>query len=629
MSDPREALAARLGILPRYFDQSGQNRPTSPETRDALLVALGHDPGMAADALDALDAEAVARHLPPWQVVQMQSPLALPLADDVAWTLTLEDGGTRAGQGGALAPLPLGLHRLDVAGQLTWLLSAPPRLPEPPRSWGVTLPLYGLRTEAEGGLGSYADLARAVTALGRVGAAFVGVNPIHAGFSEDPGAYSPYSPSHRRRLNTAHIDAGAVPAPGGLIDYAAVAPAQTAALEARFAETPPGAEFGAWRAAQGAPLERFATHQALSEVLGPYWSDWPSAFQAPDTAEVAAFAAAHPARLTFHAWAQWMAETQLDEASAAGAALPFGLYLDLAVGTHPAGAETWAHPGHFARGVSLGAPPDAFAADGQRWNLAPFDPQALVAEGFMPLAETLRAQLRFARLLRIDHILGFERAFWVPGDGVPGAYVDMPTEAMLAVARIEAARAGATIIGEDLGNIPAGLRDQLAASGILGCRVAIFEQVWGGAPQFKAPDAYDVSALCSFGTHDLPVFEGWKVASDIDWRQRLGSIDAGRADEARRRRAAEVAALGRAAGGLDLEHLDGFLAATPSRLVALQIEDILGLKEQPNLPGTTQEFPNWRRRLPVPAGAFGEVPALQRAAEQMAEAKRGEETWTS
>lgn len=205
----------------------------------------------------------------------------------------------------------------------------------------------------------------------------------------------------------------------------------------------------------------------------------------------------------------------------------------------------------------------------------------------------------------------------------------MPTEAMLAVARIEATRVGATIIGEDLGNIPPGLHEQLAASGVLGCRVAMFEQDWGADPNFKPAEAYDHEALTSFGTHDLPVFEGWKAASDIAWRHRLGSIDDPSADEATARRAAEVSALGRAAGGLTQDHLNGFLARTPSRLVALQIEDILELREQPNLPGTMTEHPNWRRRMPVPAELLGQLPALQRAAEIMAQAGRGREQWNS
>lgn len=628
MTDARDALAARMGLLPRYVDQMGGERVTSPETRDTLLAAMGHDPAKAGDILAALQAEDAARPLPKWLVLPVHEDVHLHLPGDMHWQLTLEDGSTREGWGGALGHLPLGIHRLEAQARVTWLLAAPRRLPEPPRAWGVTLPLYGLRTEDRGGLGSYADLSRAVSALGAAGASFVGINPIHAGFPTDAGAFSPYSPSHRRRLNTMHIEVGAHPAPGRLIDYATDVPTQNAALDARFNETPLADAFHDWRAAQGPSLELFATHQALSETFGPHWTDWPEAFQSPHTPEVAAFAAENARRVTFHAWAQWTAETQLDAARAAGARMAFGLYLDLAVGTHPAGAETWAHPQHFARGVSLGAPPDAFSADGQRWNLAPFDPQTLAAEGFQPLAETLRAQFRFARLLRIDHILGFERAFWVP-EGLPGAYVDMPTEAMLAVARIEATRVGATIIGEDLGNIPPGLHEQLAASGVLGCRVAMFEQDWGADPNFKPAEAYDHEALTSFGTHDLPVFEGWKAASDIAWRHRLGSIDDPSADEATARRAAEVSALGRAAGGLTQDHLNGFLARTPSRLVALQIEDILELREQPNLPGTMTEHPNWRRRMPVPAELLGQLPALQRAAEIMAQAGRGREQWNS
>ncbi len=336
---------------------------------------------------------------------------------------------------------------------------------------------------------------------------------------------------------------------------------------------------------------------------------------------------------------------QLADAARAGSAasMALGLYLDLAVGTHPSGAETWDGGDLFARGVSLGAPPDAFSAEGQRWGLAPFDPLSLARAGFRPLAETLRKQLQFAHALRIDHILGFDRTFWVPDEpGLPGAYVAMPRDAMLAVVRIEAARAGAVIVGEDLGNIPEGLHEVLDASGVLSCRVVMFEQDVEDGGGFRAAPAYPQAALASFGTHDLPTYAGWRRGSEIALREALGDIDAARADAARTARLREIGALdaamqGSAAGpspgpvgagaapaapqeGPDPLH--AFLASTPSALVALQIEDVLGLVEQPNLPGTTTEHPNWRRRLPVAAGALATDPRVARAARLMSDAGR-------
>lgn len=622
-----ETLAHRLGILPEYRDVSGEMRPLSPETQEALLRAMGIDPARAAETLDALDAEDAARTVPLWQVVETDAPLRLDaIGGEVEWRLELEDGTLREGRGPEIGALPLGIHRLWVSDQYGWLLSAPARLPEPERGWGVTLPLYGLRTAEEGGVGTYADLRHAVASLGAAGADFVGLNPIHAGFPTDPGGFSPYAPSSRRRFSTLHIDAAANAEAGELIDYAHAIPAQLSALEHAFANRDPAPAFDEWREAEGTPLRRFALHQALAEVHGPHWPDWPAPFRDPSHPDVSAFAQAHSDRVTFHAWLQWTAEQQLSQVrdAAAQQGMTFGLYLDLAVGTHPGGAETWAERDLFAHGVSLGAPPDAFSPGGQAWGLAPLQPRALAEQGFRPLAEILRAQLKFARLLRIDHILGFERTFWVPDGDVPGGYVAMPKEALLAVARIEATRVGAAIIGEDLGNIPEGLHRDLEGAGIFGCRVAMFEQEWDAPqPTFKPADHYDAHVLTSFSTHDLPTWKGWRAERDIDWRQDIGTITSESADEMRARRREEVAALDHLTGdGEDVQAIHGLLARTPSRLVAVQIEDILGATEQPNLPGTVHEHPNWRRRLPMRAGALGDVDALRATAALMRDAGR-------
>lgn len=641
MTPALAALAAAAGIAPGYHDLTGAWRPVEAETVRVLLAALGlaaRDDAAAAETLAGIEAAKAARALPEWVVVTAGLPAALqPRSTDgdaahgaADWALALEDGAVVEGRAEgtlALPPLPLGIHRLERAGHPTWILAAPESLPPPPRAWGVTLPLYGLRTEAEGGFGDYRDLADAVAGLGGLGASFVGINPIHAGFPADPSNFSPYAPSSRQRLNIAHIHAaGAAGTPAPLIDYALDLPAKFAALHAAFAALPEGerARFAAWRAESGPALERFATHQALSETFGAYWPDWPEAYRRPSAPPVAAFAAAHPDRVAFHAWLQFAAETQLaavrETAEAAGMA--YGLYLDLAVGTHPGGAETWGEPESFVRGVSLGAPPDAFAPNGQSWGIAPLNPRRLARTGFRALAEALRAQFRFAKLLRIDHILGFDRAFWVPEDrGIPGAYVAMPRAAMLAVARIEAARAGATVIGEDLGNVPDGLRADLAASGILGCRVAMFER-WGDfPPEYRAAADYDENALAAFGSHDLPTWAGWRLGRDLDWWQRIGHMDEAAAQDARTRRGGEIAALEATIGGAGADDLHAFLGTSRSRLVALQAEDMLGLEEQPNLPGTIYEHPNWRRRLPVRAADLGTDPRIAATAALMRAAR--------
>jgi len=619
MSDALHWLGAHLGVMARYLDQTDRWHETTDATMAAIVSAMGFDTGDAAGALARLTHEATARLLPEWQVVvagQAGPVVAHP------WALSREDGETIEGRG-ALPVLPLGIHRLDVAGQVGWLLAAPETLLEPPKSWGVTLPLYGLRTAEQGGVGSFVDLATAVAGLAGVGAGFVGINPIHAGFPTDPAAFSPYAPTSRRRFSTLHIDTGAASQDhGALIDYARVVPAQRAALHADYAAFGGDAGFDDYLTAEGDDLHRFALHQALSDAYGPYWPDWPAPLQDATSPEVARFAADHPDALRFHAWAQWRAERQLIGVRDAAKGLGLGLYLDLAVGTHPLGAETWANPALFAPGCSLGAPPDGFSADGQRWNLAPLRPRVLARTGFRALAEILRAQLRFARVLRIDHILGFGRAFWVPEDA-PGAYVTMPRAALLAVARIEAARVGAVIIGEDLGNIPEGLHADLEASGILGCRVAMFEQDWNAAtPDFKPAGAYAAGVLTAFASHDLPTWRGWRRGTDIGWRAKLGGLDCAAQTAAMKRRAAEVAALELAIGGRNIGRLNGFLAGTPSRLVALQAEDLLGLIEQPNLPGTVYDHPNWRRRLGLSAGDLAGHPGVVQAARIMKTAGR-------
>ncbi len=623
MTPALAALAGAVGLTPGYHDLTGGWRATGDDTARALLAALGLDAATeaaAAATLAAIEAEDAPRALPHWAVVTAGAPASLTPRWPVDWVLVLEDGGSLEGRAEAtldLPPLPSGIHRIEIAGHASWVLAAPETLPLPPRAWGVMLPLYGLRTAEAGGFGDYADLRDAVAALGPLGASFVGINPIHAGFPADPANFSPYAPSSRQRLNVAHIHVpGAAATPGALVDYAADLPARFAALDAAFAALGPDelALFALWRAEAGAALDRFATHQALSEAFGAYWPDWPEAYRQPAAPEVAAFAAAHADRVAFHAWLQFMAETQLGavRAAAEAAGMAYGLYLDLAVGTHPGGAETWGEPESFIRGVSLGAPPDAFAPNGQSWGLAPLNPHRLARTGFRALAETLRAQFRFAKLLRIDHILGFDRAFWVPEDrGIAGAYVTMPRAAMLAVVRIEAARAGATVIGEDLGNVPDGLRADLAASGILGCRVAMFERWSDHPPGYRAAHDYDENALAAFGSHDLPTWAGWRQGRDLDWWHDLGQIGEAAIGEARARRGAEIAGLDAAIGsGSSADDLHRFLAHARSRLVALQAEDILGLVEQPRSAGTIFEHPNWRRRLPVAAADLGTDPRV-------------------
>lgn len=638
MADPRLALAQAMGVVASYTDQTGRRRRTPIATAIAMLQALGvpcETASQAAKTLAERHATEAARRLPRWIIVEPGTPVDHGAGGE-AWTLTQEDGTPIEGRG-PLPGQPLGLHALRIGNSICTMICAPDRLPLPRRAWGMTAPLYGMRSEAQGGFADYDDLTEAAHATAVAGATFLGLNPIHAGFWGDTG-YSPYTPSHRRRLNVFHIATEGVPAGDTLIDYRAALPAKRRALEAAFAQAEgvPDPGFEAYLKAEGARLQRFALHQVLSDLHGPYWTDWPAALQNPGTAEALALAARHPREMRFHAWLQYRAAQGLAKAQAAMTAHGArGLYLDLAVGTHPAGAETWEDRGSFAQGISLGAPPDAFSREGQRWGLAPFNPEALIEDGFAPLAETIRGLFAHAGLVRIDHILGFDRAFWVPDApltrGLPGAYLRMPRDAMLAVVRLEAARAGGVVIGEDLGNVPRGLRGALATSGILGCRVAVFEQS-GKPPRFRDPKTYPAASLASFSTHDLPTWKGWRAGTEIELRRALGHIpDAFAATEQTRRRT-EVAAFDamtaphrpKGTAPDDRAALEHALAASGSALIAMQAEDVFGQTAQANLPGTVNEHPNWQRRLPTGAKDWHDAPELAATARILHKTGRGE-----
>ena len=632
MSDPRDRLAAALGIVASYTDQTGRRRRTSRATQTALMRAMGVEAATKAEAEAHLAARETGADLPAYLVTVAETAPALTLTDTQSWQLRLENGAKIEGRGPTLPALPLGLHHLASGGATCTLISAPARLPLPPKAWGMTAPLYGLGGPG-GGLADTDALAEAGTALARAGGDFLGLNPIHAGFWDASTGYSPYTPSHRRRLTALHIPTGpAAPGPD-LIDYAREIPAKRAALEAAYAQADPDPGFERFLADQGPSLTQFALHQALSDRHGPYWTDWPKALQSPDSDATRQAAADLGAEIRLHAWLQYRAGQALSSAQRhvnnAGAA--YGLYLDLAVGTHPAGAETWEDRDSFATGVSLGAPPDAFSAEGQRWGLAPFNPTALIKAGFAPLAETLRALFDHAGMVRIDHILGFDRAFWVPDEaGLPGAYVRMPRDAMLAVVRLEAARAGGVVVGEDLGNVPRGLRQDLATSGILGCRVAIFEQA-GHPTRFRDPKRYPAAALASFSTHDLPTWRGWRAGHEIGLRHELGHISDADAAHHTAHRQTEIEAFDAmtapyrpdATAPEDQAALTHALAASQSALVAVQAEVTFDMLPQPNLPGTTTEFPNWRQPLPLAAKDWHNDPRLAQTAAIMTQHGRG------
>ncbi len=681
-----DRLAARMGVVNAHVGFDRVERRASPDTQRALLAAMGcavDNERQAAEALAAAEAEDACRHAPREVVARAGEAIAIPVRGPLRWRLVPERGAAEGRQDRcddeiALPPLPCGLHTVEVEhrGEIEniSLIVAPRRAPRvanvagAEKCWGVTAALYGLRSDRNLGLGDYADLGAAAAALAAHGAGFLGINPVHALGAGKPVAISPYSPTHRAFFNTAHIAVDAIPELGScddarrtlsenagtldalraatLVDYRAVAPMRTTLLEqlfATFEKMAPGSDRGErfenYMASRGEALREFALFEVISESFGENWPAWPAELRTPKAPGVASFARRQGERVRFHAWLQWLAESQLGaaQALAKAAGMAFGLYFDLAVGARPGGAETWARRSAFAEGVSLGAPPDAFNAEGQNWALAPFSPVRLRRVGYAPFIEYLRATMRHSGMIRIDHALGLSRSFWVPETGEPGGYVRYPLGALLAIVAIEATRAGVVVVGEDLGLVPAEIRDRLAKAGLYGCAVMQFERDARGA--FRDPRLYRAQSLASFGTHDTPTFNGFCAARDIDWWARLGRIPQADVAAARDERAEARSALARICEPKDAPpgaaraiaqaedavspgsmHLS--LARAGSALVAVQLDDALGAVEQQNLPGTSDEHPNWRRRAAAPVERLADDPRLARLGRMMSNAGR-------
>ncbi|MCB1883040.1 MAG: 4-alpha-glucanotransferase [Geminicoccaceae bacterium] len=662
-------LAEDAGVQVRWKDAHGHDRTVGEETLRAILGLLGIEAGSEAKAEDALEARRAARGSPPLLVVKAGRRPRLALDAVLArrpFVLDLEDGARRegllapGGGEGVVLPLdlPLGRHVLRVGDDAIPLAACPPKAPQPAdlgfaRAWGMGVQLYGLRGRPnDDGIGDFALAGSLAADLGGRGADFLGLNPLHALFPAAPGTISPYAPSSRRFLNWLYIDLdGAardlgLPLPdglpavpeGGLVDYPAVAARKRAALdslwrafERRPDDDPLKADFAAFRAGGGEDLHRHAAFDALQEAAlakdetaFAFWT-WPKGWQDPASKAVRDFCETNPSRLGYFVFLQWLADRQLGVAQerAKGAGMRLGLYKDLAVGVNPAGSAVWARPDLTLRGVSIGAPPDIFNPKGQVWGLAPYSPTALAGAGFAPLVADLAANMRHAGAVRVDHVIGLMRQWWVP-DGMgagEGAYVRFPFQDIARLIALEARRANCLVIGEDLGTVPEGFDRAMRGAGMLSCKVFWFERKGKG---LKAPEAYKPLALTSLSTHDLPTLAGYWRGEDIDLRDRLDLFpDEGQAEadrkERRRDKARIVQGLAKAGVAEDgtnepeaapepraeadealLLAAHRYLARTPSALVMLQAEDAILQTEQANLPGTIDEHPNWRRRLPVP-----------------------------
>ncbi|MDR5818464.1 4-alpha-glucanotransferase [Caballeronia sp. LZ033] len=573
-----------------------------------------------------------------------ETALLSPIAEPGYHTLVINDHRT------TLAVAPARCYTIDDA----WRAldddagSAPPL-------WGVAAQVYGLRRNGDGGIGDFTALASLATQTARRGGHAVAISPMHAMFSAEPNKFSPYSPSSRLFLNVAHVDPAAVlgaPAVRAvverlgladelraleeltLIDWPRASQARLAILRALFDtfsqdhDSAFAKDFAAFVEDGGRPLEDHARFEALQAVQlaengEGHWRNWSEALRDPRSEAVAEFASANRREVDFYLFTQWLAAKGLLHAqhAARDAGMAVGLVADLAVGCDSAGSHAWSYRDEMLTGVSVGAPPDLFNQAGQSWGLTTFSPRAMRTQGFSAFIDMLRCAFKCAGGIRIDHILGLRRLWLVPeGESAKdGAYLRYPLEDLLRLIALESWRHRAIVVGEDLGTVPPGFTERLQEHGLLGIRVLWFEREVDG-PGFKPPREWDSGVTATTTTHDLPTVAGWWRGEDIVWRSKIGQTMA-RADG---RDAVEVALEER---GDDREHLWrafqeagiapadveapdvdnppvdealAFVAATPAPLVTYPLEDLLALVEQPNLPGSIDEHPNWRRRLALP-----------------------------
>jgi len=601
------------GIDEGYFDTGGEWHATPDATRAALRTAMTGDP-------DAPPPEA----RPLWIV---RAGSAEPLLGPCELRL---EGGEAVRAEGALPPdLPIGYHELHPLdeGPVTRLTVTPGRchLPDDLRAWLLTVQLPACRSAESWGIGDLADLRAVGTWAAARGAGMVAVSPLHAPLPLDRVERSPYFPSSRRWSSPLALRIEELPGAAGSPDVAALAERGRAlnagpvvdrdavwalkrrALETLWAADGPDLRFERWRTEMGPELETYARFCALAEHHGGGWHGWPAEHRHPDLPGAAAFAVERADRVSFWAWVQFLLDGQLERAEE-----PVPLLTDLAIGVDPDGADAWVLQDLLAHGVRIGAPPDEFNRSGQDWGLPPFVPHALRDAAYAPLAQLWRAAMGHGGGLRIDHVMGLFRLFWIPPGGGPadGAYVRYRGDEMLATLAVESVRAGAVVVGEDLGTVEPEMRTMLAEGGLLSYRLAWFED--------EPPEHYPTQALAAVTTHDLPTVAGvWSGDDAAD--QRAAGIDADEgALERLRGKLMGLTGLGPDAPVEDvIVAVHERLAAAPSALVAATLEDALALAQRPNLPGTTDERPNWSAALPVPLAEVFTDPLVDRVVDAL------------
>jgi 4-alpha-glucanotransferase len=623
-------LARAAGIETQWRDVNGVNHVVADDTLRAVLAAIGFaaaTEGQVVESLRTLSAETGTNSLP--LVTAMVGERISLSGRPGRFRVTLESGevidGMATEESGSIVLPPIavpGYHALELGDAATTIAVAPRRaytLADAgggAKLWGLTVQLYSLCRKHDGGIGDFAALEDFCARAAQHGADAIGISPVHALFSADVTRFGPYAPSNRAALNVLHAVHDFPGVDGGeLIDWPVAAAAKLAALRARFDAGIDHDALAGFRGQAGIGLERHAIFEAISQTLSREdraaldWRNWPAELQNPANPAVKQFALDHAREVEFHAWLQFQADQGLAVAQLAcrlnGAKI--GLIADLAVGTDHAGSASWSRQEEVLKGLEIGAPPDLINREGQSWGITAFSPRGLRNGGFSAFIEMLRHALRHAGGVRIDHVMGLARLWVIPtGFGsAEGAYLAMPMEDMLRLVTLESQRHQAVILGEDLGTLPHGFGARLDAAGIAGLRVMWFER--DGAA-FRPPSGWTPTAVAMTTTHDLPTTAGWWQGRDIDWRTQLAMQGDGPL-ERRVDRATLWSAL-QASGATSAPQPpddDGAAVTYPAAahlgraacvLALLPVEDALSLPEQPNLPGTVDEHPNWRRRLP-------------------------------
>ncbi len=643
---------AAWGIDPGYWDLSGVWRAVPRETLVSVLAAMGAtDPGLAPPPAPVV---VVGEH-GPWP--------ELP-----AGTLRLEGGATiDLGPPGDERPekLPCGYHFLSPTAKLPRepgapgparecdgrLLVAvcPPSCPAPPggSSWGWSVQLYAVRSANSWGIGDFADLGTLAEWAGRHGASFLLLNPMHAPALWPEPETSPYFPSSRCFLNPLYISVPEVPGAGELaqvgalgeeakelnrerlIDRTRAWACKSLALEAlfeRFEASGGDPGFEEYQSERGRILDGYTSFCVLAERYGLPWQQWPENYRDPGAPAVNQLASSPEgrSRKRYHAWLQWTCERQLRAASERGAGSGAGLVLDLAVGVDGGGADAWLWQGTFALEMRAGAPPDDFNANGQDWGLSPWDPWKLRAASYEPYLQTLRAAFRVARGLRVDHVMGLFRLFWVALGSQPkdGTYVRSMWHETLGLLRLEASKAGGFVVGEDLGTVEPYVREALASSGVLSYKLFWFED--------SRPNDWPQQALGAVTTHDLPTIAGVWTGADADAQRRMGlPLDEGRVGALRRRLAEWTSSPDDRPVNEVIVATYAHLSEAPCALLTAALDDAAAVTERPNMPGTVGQWPNWCLALPFSLEDLESSELATAIARQLASKRDGHGWWAS